>query len=79
MASHGYDIAVGMSPEACESNPLAKKGVLYYYHSKTKLYGDWFFWTWYHVLVPTYQNVLSMLNATTLDELDFLLDCIIKM
>ena len=28
-------------------DPLAKNGALYYYHSKTKMYGEWFFWTWY--------------------------------
>jgi hypothetical protein len=27
------------------ADPLAKTGSLYYYHSKTKVYGDWFFWT----------------------------------
>ena len=60
------------------SDPLAVNGALYYYHSKTKMYGDWFFWTWYEVLVPTYQNVLPMLNITTIEELDFILDCNIK-
>ena len=49
------------------SDPLAENGALYYYHSKTKMYGEWFFWTltWYKVVVPTYQNVLP-----TLEELD---------
>ena len=36
------------------SDPLAENGVLYYYHSKTKMYGEWFFWTWYKVVVPAY-------------------------
>ena len=61
------------------ADPLAKTGSLYYYHSKTKMYGDWFFWTWYQVLVPTYQNILPMLNATTMEELDLLMDCMVKM
>ena len=61
------------------SDPLAENGALYYYHSKTKMYCEWFFWTWYEVVVPTYQNVLPMLNITTLEELDSILDCNISM
>ena len=61
------------------SDPLAENGALYYYHSKTKMYGEWFFWTWYEVVVPTYRNVLPMLNITTLEELDSILDCNISM
>ena len=62
------------------SDPLAtKNGALYYYHSKTKIYGEWFFWTWYEVVVPTYRNVLPMLTIITLEELDSILDCNIVM
>ena len=61
------------------SDPLAENGALYSYHSKTKMYGEWFFWTWYEVVVPTHQNVLPMLNITTLEELDSILDCNIAM
>ena len=28
---------------------LAVNGALYYYHSKTKMYGEWFFGAWYEV------------------------------
>ena len=45
-------------------DPLAENGSLYCYHSKTKMYDEWFFWIWYEVLVPTYQNVLLMLYIT---------------
>ena len=61
------------------SDPLAENGALYYYHSKTKMYGEWYFWTWYEVVVPTYRNVLPRLNITTLEELDSILDCNIAM
>ena len=54
------------------SDALADNGALYYYHS-------WFFWTWYEVVVPTYQNVLPMLHITTPEELDSILDCNISM
>ena len=60
-------------------DPLAENGALYYYHSKTKMYGEWFFWTWYEVVVPTYRNVLPMLNITTLEKLDCILDSNIAM
>ena len=56
-------------------DPLAENGALYYYHSKTKTYGEWFFWTWYKVVVLTYRNVLPMVYITTLEELDSILDC----
>ena len=61
---------------------LAENATLYYYHSKTKMYGKCFFWTWYEVVVPTYENVLRllpMLYITTLEELDSILDCNISM
>ena len=63
------------------SDPLAENGALYYYHSKIKTlrYGEWFFWNWYEVVVPTYRNVPPMLNITTLEELDSILDCNISM
>ena len=43
---------------------------------------EWFFWTWYQcyeVLVLTYENVLPMLNITTLEELESILDCNVSM
>ena len=42
------------------SDPLAVNGALYYYHPKSKMHGEWFFWSWYAVLAPTYRNVLHM-------------------
>ena len=44
-------------------DPLAENGALYYYHSKPKMYGEWCFWTWFEVVVPTYRNVLPMLYS----------------
>ena len=52
------------------SEPLAEDGALYYYHSKTKMYGEWFVWTCYEVVFPTYRNVLPIFNITTLEGLD---------
>ena len=43
------------------------------------MYGEWFFCIWYKVLVPTYQNVLPMLNITSMEELEFILDCNVAM
>ena len=42
------------------------------------MYGEWFFRTWYEVVVPTYRNVLPIMITddaqyyiiTTLEELD---------
>ena len=58
---------------------LAENRALYHYHSKTKMYGEWFVWTWYDVVVPNYRNVLPMRNITILEELDSILDCNISM
>ena len=58
---------------------LAENGALYYHHSKTKMHGERFIWTWYKVVVLSYRNVLPMLNITTLEELDSTLDCNISM
>ena len=59
-------------------DPLAENGALYYSYSKTKMYGEipgeWFYCTWYEVVVPIYQNVLPMLNISTLEELDSILE-----
>ena len=42
---------------------------------QTLMYGERFLWTWYKMLVPTYQNVQPMLNINTTEELEFSLDC----
>ena len=36
------------------------------------IYGEWFFWTWYKVLVSTMRNVLPILNITTVEELEII-------
>ena len=46
---------------------LAVKGALYQYHSKTKMYGVWFFRTWYGLVVPTCRNFLPILKITTIE------------
>ena len=62
------------SVQVLAAGPLAPPGVpLYYYHSKTKMYGYWMFHFWDNVMAPTMANVCPWFVVDSQEALDRLL------
>ena len=54
------------------SDPLAPNGPLYYYHSRTALYNDFFFGYWDKCFAPAFSNVCAIVFVDSIKSLDAL-------